>query len=129
MASFTIFLQCITTVTMMNFSKYESVYVSLLFNTSSLAFCYTRRKSRLLALASKATYIWCFVHVLHCPVMVSIAVLAAFVLRCAAFSLFQGFLPHSHSGVCILRLTSFSVKSGLMFCLQNGFSWPPVSCL
>lgn len=33
-----------------------------------MASCYNRRKSRLLALASKATYmVWFFIHVLHCP--------------------------------------------------------------
>ena len=105
MSPFTTFLQCIATVTMMNFSKYKSVYVSLLCKPLRwLPVTLEENSDSLPWPARPPTYGPLFMYY-TAPVMVSIAVLAAFVLRCAGFFLFQGFLPHFHSVV--------SVKSGL----------------
>ena len=125
MSSFTTFLQCITAVTMMNFSKYKSVHVSLLFKTLRwLPITPEENSDSLPWPAGPPTYGPLFMYY-TAPVTVSIAMLAAFVLRCAGFFLFQGFLPHSHSLVCafwdwLLFLSSL----GLTVPPQNGFSWP-----
>lgn len=115
MSSFYTFLQCIATVTMMNFSKYKSVYVSLLYKTA-VGFLLHQKKIQTPCLASKATTYGPLFMYYTLPMLGVYSCVSCFCSQMCWLFLIQGFLPHFHSGIC--------PSLGLMFPPQNGFSWP-----